>query len=126
MNCAKPKAPLFVLFPALSLTLLVLMTGPGEAVPKSSAACGADLRTCSSKCANKYLECLDSGQTGCKARETFCSDNCDRAWKDCVEDAEIAPKVPKTKVQPKVKPGGAEQPGTESPGVRPKGGVQRY
>ena len=35
------------------------------------------------------------------------------------------PALLKTKVKPKVKPGGAETPGTESPNVQPKGGIQR-
>lgn len=124
--CAKSKGLWFVLLPALLMGLSALTAGRGEAVPKTATQCFNEGRTCRDKCYKNYGECLDSGESGCKARERFCVDNCDTAEKDCVKNLEVAPKVPKTKVQPKVKPGGAETPETESPDVRPKGGIQRH
>ena len=128
--CAKSKALLLVLFSALLLALLVLTTGPGEAVISKG-----ERDNCTDKrhdCENDCLESTeDCGPIGSKDRNQCYSDckaKCGLIEQGCLDDAnKSAPKVPfKPKVQPKVRPGGVETPGTESPNVQPKGGIQRY
>ena len=119
--CAKHKALWFVLLPAL----LVLTTGPGQAVPKTRDQCYQDDLTCLGRCGTQKTECDRNELSGCESQRILCKDNCDTALKDCLKDAKKAGKVPKTKVQPKVQPGGAETPQGTSPKVKPEGGVQR-
>jgi hypothetical protein len=125
--CAKSKALWFVSPPMLLLAVLTLTTGRGEAVPKTVDQCQTDHVYCSSECGIKEAKCNKEVGVGCEAGRILCRDNCDTAEKDCIKDAgKGASKVPfKPKVQPKVRPGGAETPGTESPNVLPKGGIQR-
>jgi hypothetical protein len=55
-----------------------------------------------------------------------CKDRCYETYKACKIAAEKAPpQVPGTKVQPKVRPGGAETPEGTGPKVQPEGGIQR-
>jgi hypothetical protein len=125
--CAKSKTLSLVLLPALLLALLVLTSVPAGAVPKTRGECHGDHTTCLARCADKNVACKKYSGLGCEESRILCEDNCYQDWKDCLKDAgKTAPTVPKTKVQPKVKPGGAETPGTESPNVQPEGGIQRY
>jgi hypothetical protein len=125
--CAKSKALSFLRLPAVLLAMLVLSTGPVEAVPKTRGQCEQDDVTCIDRCGRQKNECDRFVGVGCEAQRILCKANCDTALSDCLRDAKTAPKVPfKPKVQSKVKPGGAETPGTESPNVQPEGGIQRY
>lgn len=85
------------------------------------------------ECFNEEAKCNnDCAKIKSDFNRKLCFNLCDATAKECYRDtksgtAERPPKtVPGTKVQPKVTPGGAEQPRTESPVLRPKGGVQRY
>lgn len=126
--CARSKALSLVMFLALLLALLVLTTGPGQAVPKTVSQCQTDVVYCLDKCGAKVVKCEKEVGVGCESLRILCKDNCTTAEKDCIKDAgKGAAKVPfKPKVQPKFKPGGAETPGTESPNVQPEGGIERY
>jgi hypothetical protein len=128
--CAKSKALWFALFPALLLALLVLRTDPGRAV-----VCDNKKTDCYVDCSRKAYECGRAGSKNYRQCLNDCAGICDLRASDCeagrgpwAGTAEKPPRkpVPPTKVQPKVKPGGAETPGTESPNVQPKGGIQRY
>jgi hypothetical protein len=93
---------------------------------EESDACASDLARCKSDCS---INAREFGKVGSKDFDSCYSDCrkiCDYKKSDCLDDADKdAPKAPKTKVQPKVKPGGAETPGTENPNVKPKGGIQQ-
>jgi hypothetical protein len=125
--CAKSKTLSLVLLPALLLAMLVFVSF--SALPTHSAFA-----------AEKSVERIgcDRGRQRCEARceatmidvghqIDACKRDCQREWLNCLPLGETpdAPKAPLTKVQPKVQPGGAETPGTESPNVQPKGGIQR-
>jgi len=123
------RALSFVFFPTLLLGFLVL-AGPGGAVitKKERDKCGTADAFCLSDCGDRAARCREKYEASvCRDRAHLCEDNCADALDKCLRDADkSAPKAPPTKVPPKVKPGGAEQPGTESPAVPPKGGIQRY
>jgi hypothetical protein len=95
------------LSPALPFLLLVLSVGAAEAevTREEAKKCADGVIACSAKCGK---EC---GSLSGAKRDTCmkdCGEVCDIRKQDCI-----------------VKPGGAEQPGTESPSVQPKGGVQQ-
>jgi hypothetical protein len=123
--CAKSKALSLVSLPAL-LSLLVLTTGQGQAVPKKTAdQCGTDHVYCLSNCGDKVAACKKNEESGCEARRIICKDNCDTAKKDCLKDAKTAPKGPKTKVLPKDLPELQPVEPKMEPKVQPEGGVQQ-
>lgn len=126
---AKSKTLSLVLFPALLLPLLLVLTVEGEAVevsPERAVYCDRKRTDCINECSDKTEDC---GPIGSKDRTTCmndCTGICDLKESDCLRGEATRPKpLPKTKVQPKVKPGGVETPGTESPNVQPKGGIQQ-
>jgi hypothetical protein len=113
------KALSFALLPAL---LLVFLVTPSLAVPlylksgKCSCYCTAGKFEVYE---GKAYDCDAFNGKTCNAEDPKTGIIKTGRLQDC-GDQYYNPKTPK------VKPGGAEQPGTESPGVRPKGGVQRY
>jgi hypothetical protein len=120
---AKSKALAFVLLLALALVMLLVMAGDGHATitKDEQFACDLARHRCVTDCSTSAKECkqVDTCYSDCKGK-------CDLRKETCLDEADkTAPKAPHTNVQPKVKPGGAETPGTESPNVQPKGGIQR-
>ena len=111
---------LLVFFAALALSAGLYDAAYGKP-PKTIAQCNADLNACTTPCKKITNTNPQMGPT-----KQGCENRCIETWKQCKIAASKAPKAPPTKVQPKVQPGGAEQPGTESPNVQPEGGIQRY
>jgi hypothetical protein len=108
--------------------LLILTVGSGEAVPKNRSQCYWDFLDCLNKCLDKdscgaygekdprRADCLKDCRTVCELRVEKCYDQADKGTS----------KAPHTKVQPKVKAGGAETPDTgPTLHTKPKGGVQQ-
>ena len=134
MMCARSKALSLFLYPTLLLAMLVFVSF--SALPMHSTfaeeksveriGCDRGRQRCEARC---EATMIDVGQ-----QINACKRDCQREWLDCLplgenpalSETPDAPRAPPTKVLPKVEPDGAEQPGTERPGVLPEGGVQRY
>lgn len=115
--------PLF--FPALVLALFAVSPAGAVIDNQERDNCQTDWVGCESNCTQKAIECGKPGSKGHNSCYSDCKKICDLKKSDCLADADKdAPKPAKTKVQPSVKPGGAEVPETERPNVRPKGGIQ--
>jgi hypothetical protein len=114
--------------PVLLIVLPMLTATSASAVITDTERdnCQSDWTHCESNCTLKAGECGEPGSKNHNSCYKDCRKICDYKKSDCLGDADKdAPKAPPTKVQPKATPGGAEQPGTESPNVRPEGGIQR-
>jgi hypothetical protein len=113
--CAKSRFLWLVSLPALMLCMTeanALEGKPGSA--ERIKDCNERLSLCEQYC------------TGAEPDRQNCKNKCIGDYGNCLGEP-AARKVPiKPKVQPKVTPGGAETPGTTSPNVQPKGGIQRY
>jgi hypothetical protein len=123
---AKSNALRFLAVLAVLPAMLALTVLPAGAVidKEESDACASDLARCKSDCSINAREFGKVGSRDFDSCYSDCRKICDYKKSDCLDDADKdAPKAPKTKVQPKVKPGGAETPGTENP--KPKGGIQQ-
>jgi hypothetical protein len=104
----------------LPIAPLILWGGSAEAVISSGEA---------KACTDEELACHDACGKDCKGNKiclTICGSKCQSEQKQCLVDADKDAPVPFTpKVQPNVRPGEAEVPGTESPNAPPTGGVQQ-
>ena len=114
------------ILPAIA-ALLLLTGGEGYAEPiTKETQCTKNYESCSDACDTKSLECGKANSANYNSCWKDCIDICRIKDSDCRRASAPKPKTPLTKVQPKVKPGGVETPGTESPNVQPEGGIQRY
>jgi hypothetical protein len=114
------KRSSFGLLHALLAALLVLGANAAQAeISKEEARA----------CTKAEMACHDKCGKDCKGNQTCladCGKVCEIRQRDCIDDADKSVPVPSTpKVQPKVQPGGADTPGTDSPNVRPEGGIQQ-
>jgi hypothetical protein len=113
MMCAKSKALWLVFLPALLLTALVMTTAPGGAAinEEERNACHSKWSDCTGACSDKAKECGPDGTADNWTCYGDCTSICDYRQSDCLTDADKdAPKLPATKIQPKMQPGGAEDP----------------
>jgi hypothetical protein len=124
----KPKTHPLVSLPLFLMAILVMRPDSARALIDADERdkCLKDLGTCIVKCNKKANECGAYGTAGHKQCKEDCDKICELREQDCLRDADKTAPVPyQPKVQPKVRPGGAEQPGSESPNVQPKGGIER-
>jgi hypothetical protein len=124
----KPKTLPLASLALLSLVMLAMLPGSAKALIDAAERdkCLKDLGTCIVSCSKKAKECGAHGSADYKQCKEDCDKICELKEQDCLRDADKSAPVPfKPKVQPKAQPGGAEQPGSESPNVKPKGGIER-
>jgi hypothetical protein len=108
--------------------MLGMSAEPSEAVisQEERTACDEGFGLCLARCKDTAKECGKPNTKNYYTCVEDCKSKCDLKRRDCLDDADkSAPKAPPTKVQPKVNPGGAEQPQAETPNVQPKGGIQQ-